>query len=77
MISFNKYLSLSFPLAVCSAGLGQGGFFIKNGKYYCAADYQDNYGTKCKACGQYLEGEVVTALGNTYHKYCFVCARCG
>ncbi|XP_030841672.1 actin-binding LIM protein 1 isoform X10 [Strongylocentrotus purpuratus] len=62
---------------VCSAGLGQGGFFIKNGKYYCAADYQDNYGTKCKACGQYLEGEVVTALGNTYHKYCFVCARCG
>ncbi|XP_071507414.1 actin-binding LIM protein 2-like isoform X2 [Diadema antillarum] len=66
-----------FKCCLCSAGLGQGGFFIKNGKYYCASDYQENYGTKCKACGEYLEGEVVTALGNTYHKYCFVCVRCG
>ncbi|CAN8023678.1 unnamed protein product [Ixodes persulcatus] len=34
------------------------------------------FGTKCAGCGQFVEGEVVTALGNTYHQKCFVCARC-
>ncbi|KAJ8026354.1 Actin-binding LIM protein 1 [Holothuria leucospilota] len=66
-----------FRCCMCACSLSQGGFFIKEGKYYCHNDYQDNFGTKCHGCQQYLEGEVVTALGNTYHKYCFVCARCG
>ncbi|CAN7937843.1 unnamed protein product [Ixodes hexagonus] len=34
------------------------------------------FGTKCAGCGQFVEGEVVTALGNTYHQKCFVCGRC-
>ncbi|XP_038064442.1 actin-binding LIM protein 3-like isoform X7 [Patiria miniata] len=74
----NEYFHLKcFRCCLCTSSLSQGGFFTKDGKFYCASDYQDQFGTKCKACGEYLEGEVVTALGDTYHKFCFVCARCG
>lgn len=60
----------------CSVSLAQGGFFNKDGNYYCTNDYQTLFGTKCAVCGSYVEGEVVTALGHTYHQKCFVCARC-
>ncbi|UYV63445.1 ABLIM3 [Cordylochernes scorpioides] len=62
--------------AACQASLAQGGFFSKDGSYYCTADYQRKFGTKCKECNQFVEGEVVTARGHTYHHKCFVCERC-
>ncbi|XP_023019260.2 actin binding LIM protein Uncoordinated 115a isoform X2 [Leptinotarsa decemlineata] len=65
-----------FKCKECSNSLAQGGFFSKDGLYYCTADYQRNFGTKCAACQDYVEGEVVTALGKTYHQNCFTCARC-
>ncbi|XP_015783551.1 actin-binding LIM protein 2 isoform X2 [Tetranychus urticae] len=65
-----------FKCSACSTSLAQGGFFTKDGKYYCTNDYQKLFGIKCQGCGQFVEGEVVTALGNTYHQQCFVCARC-
>ncbi|XP_022918033.1 actin-binding LIM protein 2 isoform X2 [Onthophagus taurus] len=65
-----------FKCKVCQNSLAQGGFFAKNGDYYCTSDYQKNFGTKCAACQDYVEGEVVTALGKTYHQRCFTCARC-
>jgi actin-binding LIM protein len=49
---------------------------MKKGDYYCSADYHKQYGTKCKACGDFVEGRVVTALGNSYHPHCFTCDRC-
>ena len=60
----------------CDTNLSQGGFFTKDKEYYCASCYQSNFGTKCNKCGQYVEGEVVTALGKTYHQNCFRCAGC-
>nr|1V6G_A Chain A, Actin Binding LIM Protein 2 [Homo sapiens] len=39
-------------------------------------DYQRLYGTRCFSCDQFIEGEVVSALGKTYHPDCFVCAVC-
>ena len=60
----------------CDTNLSQGGFFTKDKEYYCASCYQTNFGTKCNKCGQYVEGEVVTALGKTYHQNCFRCAGC-
>ncbi|XP_013785692.1 actin-binding LIM protein 3-like, partial [Limulus polyphemus] len=72
-----KYFHVDcFKCTVCSTSLASGGFFFKAGCYYCTADYQKKFGTKCAACGDYVEGEVVSALGNTYHQRCFVCARC-
>ena len=53
-----------------------GGFFTKDSKYFCTKCYQTNYGTKCAKCNEYVEGEVVSALGNTFHQKCFTCARC-
>ncbi|XP_048361920.1 actin-binding LIM protein 1 isoform X5 [Sphaerodactylus townsendi] len=34
------------------------------------------YGTRCNGCGEFVEGEVVTALGKTYHPHCFACTVC-
>ena len=53
-----------------------GGYFCKDKEYYCAVCYQANFGTKCSKCNTFVEGEVVTALGKTYHQSCFKCAGC-
>ncbi|XP_036592721.1 actin-binding LIM protein 1 isoform X22 [Trichosurus vulpecula] len=65
-----------FTCKVCGCDLAQGGFFIKNGEYLCTLDYQRMYGTRCNGCGEFVEGEVVTALGKTYHPNCFACTIC-
>uniref|UniRef100_A0A8C8BLU3 Actin binding LIM protein 1 n=1 Tax=Otus sunia TaxID=257818 RepID=A0A8C8BLU3_9STRI len=65
-----------FTCKVCGCDLAQGGFFIKNGEYLCTLDYQRMYGTRCNGCGEFVEGEVVTALGKTYHPSCFACTAC-
>ncbi|XP_061089259.1 actin-binding LIM protein 1 isoform X1 [Conger conger] len=49
---------------------------MKNGDYLCTLDYQRMHGTRCNGCGDFVEGEVVTALGKTYHPTCFVCTLC-
>ncbi len=61
----------------CKKQLAAGGFYAKDENHYCAEDYQRLFGTKCAACGKFVEGEVVTALGNTYHQECFHCTKCG
>ncbi|KTG00163.1 hypothetical protein cypCar_00022857 [Cyprinus carpio] len=48
----------------------------KSGEYICTADYQRLYGTKCDSCEDFISGEVVSALGRTYHPQCFVCSVC-
>ncbi|KAL2083341.1 hypothetical protein ACEWY4_021114 [Coilia grayii] len=65
-----------FTCKVCGCDLAQGGFFLKNGDYLCTLDYQRIHGTRCNGCGDFVEGEVVTALGKTYHPNCFVCTIC-
>ncbi|XP_059616393.1 actin-binding LIM protein 1 isoform X2 [Phlebotomus argentipes] len=65
-----------FQCTTCSKSLATGGFFSKDGAYFCTLDYQKLYGTKCAACGQYVEGEVVSTMGKTYHQKCFVCSGC-
>lgn len=75
------------PVAACSLGsacvspacgcdLAEGGFFVRQGEYICTQDYQRLYGTRCFSCDRFIEGEVVSALGKTYHPDCFVCAVC-
>ncbi|XP_049880575.1 actin-binding LIM protein 3 isoform X3 [Pectinophora gossypiella] len=75
-VSDKYFHTACFTCRACSASLAKGGFFCKDGHYYCPQDYQRSFGTRCAACGQYVEGEVVSALGNTYHQKCFTCARC-
>ncbi|CAL8280220.1 unnamed protein product [Arctogadus glacialis] len=61
---------------VCGCDLVRAGFFHHGGEYVCTQDYQRLYGTQCDRCGQYISGEVVSALGRTYHPHCFVCSLC-
>ncbi|DAA28369.1 TPA: actin binding LIM protein family, member 3-like [Bos taurus] len=63
-------------LAACGCDLAEGGFFVRQGEYICTQDYQRLYGTRCFSCDRFIEGEVVSALGKTYHPDCFVCAVC-
>ncbi|XP_072524087.1 actin-binding LIM protein 2 isoform X2 [Salminus brasiliensis] len=73
----NKHFHIKcFVCKVCGCDLAQGGFFVRQGEYICTLDYQRMYGTRCFSCEQFIEGEVVSALGKTYHPRCFVCASC-
>ncbi|XP_077470112.1 actin-binding LIM protein 1a isoform X17 [Stigmatopora argus] len=73
----NKHFHLKcFTCKACGCDLAKGGFFMKNGDYLCTVDYQRMHGTRCNGCGDFVEGEVVTALGKTYHPACFVCTIC-
>ncbi|XP_015276936.1 PREDICTED: actin-binding LIM protein 2 [Gekko japonicus] len=65
-----------FVCKACGCDLSQGGFFVRQGDYICTLDYQRLYGTRCFSCDQFIEGEVVSALGKTYHPHCFVCVVC-
>lgn len=65
-----------FQCHTCRKSLAAGGFFSKDNTYYCTGDYQKLFGTKCAACKLYVEGEVVSTMGNTYHQKCFTCSRC-
>ncbi|XP_028277221.1 actin-binding LIM protein 3-like isoform X1 [Parambassis ranga] len=65
-----------FTCQVCGCDLVHSGFFHHLGEYICTEDYQRLYGTQCDSCDQYITGEVVSALGRTYHPHCFVCSLC-
>ncbi|KAL6118942.1 ablim2 [Pungitius sinensis] len=73
----NKHFHIKcFACKVCGCELAHGGFFVRQGEYICTGDYQRLYGTRCFSCQDFIEGEVVSALGKTYHPGCFVCAFC-
>ncbi|XP_039693924.1 actin-binding LIM protein 2-like [Pteropus medius] len=73
----DKYFHIEcFVCKACGCDLAEGGFFVRQGEYICTLDYQRLYGTRCFSCDRFIEGEVVSALGKTYHPACFVCATC-
>ncbi|XP_063129446.1 actin-binding LIM protein 2 isoform X14 [Rattus norvegicus] len=73
----NKHFHIRcFVCKACGCDLAEGGFFVRQGEHICTRDYQRLYGTRCFSCDCFIEGEVVSALGKTYHPDCFVCAVC-
>ncbi|XP_008207259.1 actin-binding LIM protein 1 isoform X5 [Nasonia vitripennis] len=74
----DKYFHIGcFKCAQCNTSLAQGGFFAREGAYYCTKDYRERWGTKCAGCGEYVEGDVVTAgEKHAFHPNCFHCQRC-
>ncbi|XP_053971256.1 actin-binding LIM protein 3 isoform X9 [Hylaeus volcanicus] len=74
----DKYFHIGcFKCAQCNSSLAQGGFFAREGSYYCTKDYRERWGTKCAGCGEYVEGDVVTAgEKHAFHPNCFHCQRC-
>lgn len=44
---------------------------------FCLQDYRERWGTRCAGCGEYVEGDVVTAGDkHAFHPNCFHCQRC-
>uniref|UniRef100_A0A3Q3B2Q4 LIM zinc-binding domain-containing protein n=1 Tax=Kryptolebias marmoratus TaxID=37003 RepID=A0A3Q3B2Q4_KRYMA len=62
-----------FTCKVCGCDLAHSGFFVRNGDCLCPVDFQRLHGTPCNNCGEFVEGEVVTVLGKSYHPACFAC----
>ncbi|CAH8531226.1 unnamed protein product [Schistosoma bovis] len=60
----------------CNKSLEHGGFFVKDGGFYCQDDYRRYFIAKCKICSEDLTGEVVTALNFSFHRGCFKCNKC-
>uniref|UniRef100_A0A2I2YV87 Actin binding LIM protein family member 3 n=1 Tax=Gorilla gorilla gorilla TaxID=9595 RepID=A0A2I2YV87_GORGO len=75
-VHHNHFHIRCFTCQVCGCGLAQSGFFFKNQEYICTQDYQQLYGTRCDSCRDFITGEVISALGRTYHPKCFVCSLC-
>ncbi|XP_018111638.1 actin-binding LIM protein 3 isoform X10 [Xenopus laevis] len=75
-VQSNHFHIRCFTCQVCNCDLAQSGFFFKNGEYICTRDYQQLYGTRCDSCRDFITGEVISALGRTYHPKCFVCNIC-
>ncbi|EDW28100.1 GL27322 [Drosophila persimilis] len=75
-VADNHFHKACFQCCQCKKSLATGGFFTKDSAYYCIPDYQRLYGTKCATCQQYVEGEVVSTMGKTYHQKCFTCSKC-
>uniref|UniRef100_A0A803TUZ8 Actin binding LIM protein family member 3 n=1 Tax=Anolis carolinensis TaxID=28377 RepID=A0A803TUZ8_ANOCA len=75
-VQSNHFHIRCFTCQVCGCDLAQSGFFFKNGEYICTHDYQQLYGTRCDSCQDFITGEVISALGRTYHPKCFVCSMC-
>uniref|UniRef100_A0A8D0FP02 LIM zinc-binding domain-containing protein n=1 Tax=Strix occidentalis caurina TaxID=311401 RepID=A0A8D0FP02_STROC len=73
-VQSNHFHIRCFTCQVCGCDLAQSGFFFKNQEYICTHDYQQLYGTRCDSCGDFITGEVISALGRTYHPKCFVCS---
>ena len=63
-------------MLACLKDLMTNGFYNYENEFYCSRDYQKLFGVKCTACGQFIEGDAISILDETFHEGCFVCARC-
>jgi paxillin len=51
-------------------------FWEKGGRYYCEADYNNLFLSKCYACTKTIFEVPVKFLQRTYHPLCFTCKKC-
>ncbi|XP_078143415.1 PDZ and LIM domain protein 5b isoform X1 [Centroberyx gerrardi] len=65
-----------FTCAHCHACLADRGFVEERGQVYCEHCYEEFLAPTCARCHQKILGEVMNALKQTWHVYCFVCASC-
>ncbi|KAJ1562653.1 hypothetical protein HK096_006158 [Nowakowskiella sp. JEL0078] len=61
--------------SLCSKPI-QGNVFEHKGVVYCASDFTNLVAPTCRACHNPVQGETICAMGNTYHRACFVCTKC-
>ncbi|KAM4634943.1 PDZ and LIM domain protein 5b [Polymixia lowei] len=65
-----------FNCSHCHSSLVERGFVEEKGQVYCEHCYEEFLAPTCTCCQQKILGEVMNALKQTWHVYCFVCASC-
>ncbi|CAB1352892.1 unnamed protein product [Coregonus sp. 'balchen'] len=65
-----------FNCSHCHTSLVEYGFVEERGTVYCAHCYEKFFAPTCTSCQQKVLGEVINALKQTWHVYCFLCASC-
>jgi paxillin len=71
-----EYHPEHFQCSTCSKVIGNGNFFEKEGQPQCETCYQSVFCSKCANCSQPITSHCVTALSQSWHPQCFVCAKC-
>ncbi|KAF7666296.1 hypothetical protein LDENG_00114020 [Lucifuga dentata] len=65
-----------FNCAHCRASLVDRGFVEEKEQVYCEHCYEEFFAPTCARCHQKILGEVMNALKQTWHVYCFLCVAC-
>ncbi|XP_035999678.1 PDZ and LIM domain protein 5 isoform X5 [Fundulus heteroclitus] len=65
-----------FNCTHCHTSLADIGFVEEKGSVYCEHCYEDFFAPTCSRCQTKILGEVINALKQTWHVYCFMCAAC-
>ncbi|XP_039607010.1 PDZ and LIM domain protein 5a isoform X5 [Polypterus senegalus] len=65
-----------FNCAHCKTSLADIGFVEEKGSVYCEHCYEQFFAPTCGHCQRKILGEVINALKQTWHVYCFLCAAC-
>ncbi|XP_034026313.1 PDZ and LIM domain protein 5a isoform X4 [Thalassophryne amazonica] len=65
-----------FNCAHCHTSLADIGFVEEQGSVYCEHCYEEFFAPTCGRCRSKILGEVINALKQTWHVYCFLCAYC-
>ncbi|XP_030625098.1 PDZ and LIM domain protein 5b [Chanos chanos] len=65
-----------FTCAQCHCSLADVGFVEERGSVYCEHCYEQFFAPACCRCQEKILGEVINALKQTWHVYCFLCASC-
>ncbi|KAG7223433.1 hypothetical protein INR49_015536 [Caranx melampygus] len=65
-----------FNCAHCRTSLADVGFVEEQGFVYCEHCYEEFFAPTCSRCQAKILGEVINALKQTWHVYCFLCASC-
>ncbi|XP_017344768.1 PDZ and LIM domain protein 5b isoform X3 [Ictalurus punctatus] len=65
-----------FNCAHCRSSLAEVGFVEERGAVYCEHCYEQFFAPSCCRCQQKILGEVINALKQTWHVYCFLCTSC-
>uniref|UniRef100_A0A3Q3MJA6 PDZ and LIM domain 5a n=1 Tax=Mastacembelus armatus TaxID=205130 RepID=A0A3Q3MJA6_9TELE len=65
-----------FNCAHCHMSLADIGFVEEQGCVYCEHCYEEFFAPTCSRCQAKILGEVINALKQTWHIYCFLCACC-
>ncbi|XP_057177833.1 PDZ and LIM domain protein 5b isoform X5 [Triplophysa rosa] len=65
-----------FTCTHCHCSLADVGFVEERGSVCCEHCYADLFAPTCCRCHQKVLGEVINALKQTWHVYCFLCTTC-